>query len=332
MESLLFAINAVLPIVIIVVIGYMLKRTGFVTQEFGKMANKMVFRLFLPAMLFLNIYKIEKISLISFDYVYYAIITVILTFIVNIPLTRFITKDGARRGALLQGTFRSNFALVGIPLAMSLYGEEGGAIASVLSAILIPTFNILAVISLSLFNEEKTKDRGVIDKIKNLLLSIVKNPLIISVALGCLTLAVRMLFVKWGVEFRLSDIAPIYKVLSYLSNVATPLALIALGIQFEFSAIKELRREIIFGVAVKNFAAPVLWIGLAVIFRNYFSGAHFAAFVATFATPVAVSSIPMAQEMKANSDLAGQLVVWTTVMSGLVIFVITYLLKLIGIF
>ena len=63
-----------------------------------------------------------------------------------------------------------------------------------------------------------------------------------------------------------------------------------------------------------------------------FNAAHFAAFVGVFATPVAVSSVPMAQEMGADSNLAGQLVVWTTLISSVTVFLCTYLLRVIGVF
>ena len=162
---------------------------------------------------------------------------------------------------------------------------------------------------------------------------IVKNPLIQSVLLGVVMLGVRAIFVRYGIEFRLSDITPVMKVLTYLSNLSTPLALLVLGAQFEFSAVASLRREIIFGVAVRNLIVPVIGLGVAYGFlRGSFTGAHFAAFVAIFATPVAISSVPMAQEMGADATLAGQLVVWTTLVSAGSVFIASFLLRLAGVF
>ena len=158
-----------------------------------------------------------------------------------------------------------------------------------------------------------------------------KNPLIVSIAAGFAALLVRALFVRLGVSLRLTDIAPIYKVLESLSAVATPLALVALGAQFEFSAIPTLKREIVFGVLVRCLLVPILGIGAALLIGG-FEGAHFATFVAVFCTPVAVSSVPMAQEMRGDVTLAGQLVVWTTLMSAAVVFVASFVLKLLQIF
>jgi predicted permease len=139
--------------------------------------------------------------------------------------------------------------------------------------------------------------------------------------------------VQGGISFRLSDIEPLYKALTYLSNLATPLALLALGAQFEFSAVAALRREIVFGTLMRTVAVPLLAIGLAaLLFADRFGGAHFAAFIAMFATPVSISSVPMAQEMKADATLAGQLVVWSTLTSALTIFLFSFFLRLGGIF
>lgn len=327
MNSFLFAISAVAPIMIMVAIGYLLKKIKLANADIAKALNRLVFRVFLPCMLFLNVYKMDSIGEIDLGYVAYALIVLLVIFALGIPCVMLVTKQGARRGVLLQAVFRSNYALIGIPLAQSLFGEEGLAIATLLSAAAIPAFNILAVISLSVFGDEQKVN------VKKILLGIVKNPLILSVLAGVAALGVRALFIRAGISFRLADIKPVYTVLGYLSGLATPLALLVLGVQFEFSAVKEMKKEIVFGTLARTVLAPALAIGVAFLFlKEQFSGAHFAAFVAMFATPVAVSSVPMAQEMKGDASLAGQLVVWTTLASALSVFFASWLLKLAGVF
>ena len=328
MNSFVFALTAVSPIIILVAIGYFIKRIHLISEDFAKLANKLVFRLFLPAMLFLNIYNIESFSGIRYGYVIYAIAIIFALFLISLICSVFVTKKTDRRGVMTQVAFRSNYALVGIPLAVSLFGESGGAAASLLSAISIPIFNILAVISLSVFGDGEKKP-----SVKKIIIGIIKNPLIQSIALGLVCLAVRAIFVKSGISFRLSDVGVLFTVLKYLSNVATPMALIMLGAQFEFSAISRLKNEIIFGTVMRVFIAPVLGVGIAyAFFRNYFNGAEFATFIALFATPVAVSSVPMTQEIGGDTVLAGQYVVWTTILSAFSIFLATFLLSAAGIF
>ncbi len=328
MEELIFAIEAVTPIILTVTVGYFLKKLGLMDADLSKKANKLVFRVFLPVLLFMNIYGINNLASVNFGYVFYALCTLLVIFGIAVPSVFLLTDKRKCRGALLQGVFRSNYALIGIPLASSLFPGEGAAIATLLSAFIVPAFNILAVIGLSIFNNNGEKPN-----FKKVLLGIVKNPLIIGICTGLVTLGIRAIFVNADIDFRLSDITPVWKSLSHLSSIATPLSLLVLGAQFEFSAIPHLKREIISGVILRSVAVPILGIGVAYLaFRDSFDGAQFAALVAAFCTPVAVSSVPMAQEMGADAELAGQLVVFTTITSAFTVFLASFLLKLAGIF
>ena len=328
MDSFLFSVNAVLPIVLQVLVGYVIKRLGLISADGAKILNKIVFRLFLPVMLFLNVYDIERIVGFDFSYILYCAVLTVLVFLIMIPVVMKATPLNERRGALLQASFRSNFALIGLPLAQSLFGEAGMGVAAMMSIVTIPLYNVLAVISLTVFNRD-----GERPSVKKILLGIWRNPLIRAILLGIVCLLIREIFLPLDISFRLSDLTPLMKAARSLSNVATPLALVALGAGFEFSAIKELRKEIIIGVSIKNIVVPVVGLSVAVLaFGHLFTGAHFASFVAAFATPAAVSTVPMAQEMKADASLAGQLVVFTTVVSAFTVFIAAFVLKAIGIF
>lgn len=328
MESFIFSISAVLPIILTVAVGYVLRRLGLAGDSFAKTVNRLVFHLFLPVLLFLNIYKIDSITDIETHYIIYAAVSIIVLFIIGIPLVTWVTKASDRRGPLLQSIFRSNYALIGLPLAQSLFGSEGLACASLLSAISIPIFNILAVISLSLFHQGGEKP-----SVKKILLTIVKNPLIQAIFAGLCVLGARYILDKNQIDFRLSDITPLFTTLGYLADLATPLALLMLGVQFSFSSVASLKKELIFGVLTRTVVVPLLGLGVAyVFFKDIFRGAEFAALVAVFSTPVAVSSVPMTQEMGSDATLAGQLVVWTTPVSALTVFIATFLLKSAGIF
>ena len=325
MTDIVFAINATAPIVLMVVVGYFLKKIGLIDSSIAKSLNKLVFKVFLPAMLFLNMYKIESFADVNFNFVWYTIIATVILFAIALPVVCLMTNENPKRGALIQSVFRANYALVGIPLATSLFGEAGGIMATVLSAFIIPIFNTLAVVGLCVFSSGKKPS------VKKILVGIAKNPLIQSIALGFVVLGIRAIFVKLGVSFRLADVQPVYKTLSNLSSVATPLALLVLGAQFELSAIPELKKYITFGVVTRNLIVPTLGLGVAYLL-GAFNGAQFATFVAVFCTPVAVSSVPMAQEMDADVSLAGQLVIWSTVFSTISIFLASYVFKALGVF
>ena len=326
MEDLLFALNAVTPIIIMVTLGYFLKKIGIIPVTLAKPLNKIVFRVLLPVMLFYNVYKIDNIGNIDFGYLIFVGVSVAVLFFIALSLSFVLTKERSRRAVLIQSVFRSNYALIGIPLAISLFGEEGAAVATLLSAVSIPVFNIFAVISLSLFDPSGKRPSPL-----KVLRGIVTNPLIIGIACGLAVLGVRAVLAQASIVFKLSDLSPFTKVMDYLSGAATPIALLALGAQFEFSAIASMKREIIAGTLLRVAIVPALVIGIALLFPS-FTGAHFAAFVGLYCTPLAVSTVPMTQEMGSDGELAGQLVIWTTLFSAPSIFLFSYLLKLMGIF
>ncbi len=324
MSDFLFALNAIAPIVLMVLLGYLLKRIGLLQKQTATQMNKIVFRVLLPVMLMLNMYKIDLNMRFEFSYILWGVgILVVLFGVFFYPVCR-LTPDRSQRGVLLQAIFRSNYALIGIPLAVSLCGDEGAIYATVLGAFTIPVFNALAVLCLTLFGEAKAD-------YKDVLIGIIKNPLILGVAAGGVLLLIRMLFVSLGIGFRLTDVTPVYEVLTDLSAIATPVALLCLGANFEFSAIPALKRQIILGVSFRNLITPLIGIGGALLL-GCFESVHFSVFIALFTSPLAVSVVPMTQEMKGDHVLAAQVLVFTTIFSTASIFLCTYALRLLGIF
>lgn len=330
MEALLFSLGAVSPIVLMVVIGYILKKLGLISETFAKEANKLVFKLFMPVMLFTKIYAITDLKGMGFEYIIFVLVFLLLIFIISVLTINKITKVNERKGVLIQAIFRSGYSLIGIPVSISLYGEQGGQAAALLSACVIPLFNVLAVICLAMYGDEIEKKKT---SIKEILLNIIKNPLIIGIGLAVICIGIRSVFNKFDISFRLSDIEPLFIVLNYIGGLAIPVALLVLGAQFEFSAVKALKKEIIAGTTIRTVIVPLITLCTAYFFFNdIFTAAHFATFVAVFATPVAVPSVPMVQESGGDVVLAGQLVVWSTLVSAFTIFITTFLLSLGGIF
>lgn len=328
-DAFVFAANAVLPIVLIIAAGYFLKRIGMFSQGFLDVGNKLTFRVLIPSLLFYNIYQIGSFDEINFGFVLYGIGAIVVIFLIATVVTCLFTKDGGKRGALIQSAFRSNYAIIGLPLASALFGDKGAAAAGVMSAFCVPTFNILAVITLTIFNNNSTKEK--ID-VKKILLGIVKNPLIIGTVAGLIVLGIREIFVSCDIGFRLKDIEFLYKTLENLKSICTPFALLVLGGKFEFSAVKRQLRYIVFGTLVRTVAVPVLGLAAAYFLIPGLSGEHFATYIAVFGTPVAVSSAIMAKEMGADDELAGQLVVWTSLVSTVTIFIFVVFFRSVGIF
>ena len=326
MESFLFALGSITPLVLIVTVGYFLKRRAVFPASVAKSVNKIVFKILIPSTVFLTIYSIDDIVNINAMYIAYVAIITLAVFLISIPISGVITKDTSRRGVVSQVMYRSNYALIGLPLVESIYGTDGLAEAALLSVVSVSMFNVFAVISLSMFNEEKKHIN-----VEKILKDIIKNPLIQAIVLALIMLGIRMFFEYNGVAFRLSHITPLFTAIKYLSGAATPIALLCLGAQFEFSAIKGMKRELVWGVIIRTMIVPAIGLGVAYLFFD-FTGAMFAALIAAFATPVSVSSAPMAQEMGGDSVLAGQLVLWTTLVSAITLFLFIYGLKLLSVF
>lgn len=331
MDTLLFSINAILPVVLLIFIGYFLKRLNFLDEDWFKKGNRLVFRLLLPCLLFYNVYSIPSFSEIDWSVVIYSELVILALFFIGLLVVPHIIPDARQKGVIVQCLFRSNFAIIGLSLAESLGGTQGVKVAAVLSAFSIPTFNILAVLSLTLFLTEGEKKAGM----KTTLKKIMKNPLIISVICGlfCLILRSFLPVTNEGTPvFSLSDTLPfIYSIINSLAKAASPLALIVLGGLFDFSTVKNMFREIIIGTIGRVFLAPVLGIGLAVCLSRIgilsFDQSVYPALLALFGSPVATSSAIMAQEMENDGTLAGQLVVWTSIASIVTLFVFIFVLR-----
>lgn len=333
MDTLLFALNAILPIILLIALGYILKRKNFLDEGWFKKGNKLIFRVCLPCLLFTNVYNIQSFTSINWSVVVYSEIGIIAIFCLGFLLVKLTVPDNRQKGVVLQCVFRSNFAIIGLTLAESLGGVEGRGIAAVLSAFSIPTFNILAVISLTIF---VSAEDGRKVNLKDVLLKIAKNPLIIGVVCGLVVLGIRS-FIPTAADgspvFSLSsNMKFLYDAINNLAKISSPLALVILGGLFDFSAVKGMLKEIIIGTAARVVFVPLIIIGLAVILSKYtglisFDATVYPALIALFGSPVAVSSAIMAQEMDNDGVLAGQLVVWTSLISIVTLFVSVLILR-----
>ena len=328
LSILLFTCNAILPVILIILLGYFLKVKGFFTKEFLKIGNWTVFHVCLPVMLFKNIAEIENISDIRLDVAAYALLAILLLVLLGYFLTRLV-PDAKQKGVIHQCAFRSNFALIGVPLAELLGGSSGVATAAILSTFSIPVFNIMAVVVLSMYKDGKTSVNW-----KKIIKDICHNPLINGVFLGLLALPIRLLAERFGWNSIFADITFPSTIISYLSRAATPLALLVLGGQFEFQKVGEYKRQLVMGVLARNVMAPLVGITPALVLTLCgvlnFGPEVFSGLIALFGTPIAVASAIMAEAMDNDGQLAAQLVVWTSLISMLSLFVIIFLVRACG--
>lgn len=310
MENLIVAVNVVLPLFLMMALGYFLKAVRLYDDHVLNKMNNLVFKVFLPILLFIDLYSTDLDSVFNPKLVVFAGCTVLAAFFLSMAFVCITEKNNKMRGALVQGIFRSNFIVFGIPIARSIYGDNAASSAAILIAIVIPLFNILTVTEMEIFRGGKVK-------IKSILKGIATNPLILSCAAG-------FLFIFFKIP--IPDI--LYGTLTDLSHVATPLALIILGGSIKFSKTKGYLRQIISGLLGKLVVVPAIFLPIAAAMG--FRGQEMAVLISLYCSPVAVSSFVMAQQMDSDGDLAGQFVVLGAALSVVTIFLWVFLFKNLG--
>ena len=312
MENLMISANAVLPMCLVMALGYGTRRLGWLRREEISTINKIAFRIFLPCLLYYNIYCYDLSG--SFDplLMAYAVGGVLLTFGLALGYTLLTEKLPERRGVLIQGMFRSNYVIMGIPVATALLGADQLGTVSILIAVIVPLFNMLAVVVLEVFRGQKPKPLHILGQIA-------KNPLVIGSVLGILTLVAGI---------RLPHI--LEQTIQSVSAIASPLQLFLLGAFFQFSGLKTYRRELVTVSIAKLIVSPGLFLGLGALLG--FRGVAFVSLIGIFASPTAVNSFTMAQQMGGDAELAGDIVVTTSAASILTMFLWIFLFKSLGMF
>ncbi len=329
MENVLYAINIVLPLVLLVVLGYGLRKIGLISPEFVTGANKIVFYVAIPTMLFKSVYD-ATFTQINFTYIAYILGATIIFFLLGWLFYGLIYRGSGKVGTLVQALMRTNYTLIGMPLVMMIFTEGSGeyastlALVSLVAAFFLPLSNILSVVALSIC-DPKQSGQQVKHHLKNAVIKIIKNPLIIGLFIGLVFSVGRALFFP-GVFFIRDQLPFVYKAITYITNLASPLALIMVGAKFRFSATKALGKYILGAIVGKSIILPLLVYGVAILFFD-FSSAEYAVFFAAFASPVAVSSVPVVEQMQGDSELGGQIVVYTTLLAPFVIVILLTLLK-----
>ncbi len=289
MKSLQLSFAAVAPIFLLMLTGYILRAARVGSKAVFDGINKLIFRAFLPILLFYNIYNTDKHAVFDGKLILFCVLGILCVFTLGYFVVYKCTEENTRRGVMLQGFFRSNVAFLGIPLVGYVCGENATGLASLTVAVVVPLVNILAVICLERFRHGKPK-------MTLLVKGIIKNPLVIGCGIGLVFLLfdIKLPFV---LETAVSDLA----------GIATPLAMVVLGAGFTFLSLKGYGKEILITVFAKLVIIPLLAVLSAVLFG--FRGEALVCILCTFATPVAVASFSMAQEMGGDEKLASHLVV-----------------------
>ncbi len=312
-SNILYSFNAVMPMCILVVIGAILNKTGKINKEFTAVADWLVFKVALPIMLFTEVATSELSGGFDIALIGFTVVGVTAVFIVVTVISVAAIRDNSKRGAFIQGACRSNFAIIGWPIAEGMFGSAGSEMIAIVMPFVILMFNTYSVVVMSIFSGS---DKHKLDKnsIKQLGLNIVTNPLIIAVLCG-------MVVLLCGIE--MPKVAT--TTLKYLGNLTTPLSLISLGASFRLDSLKGRIGYAITAASVKTIAIPLVMVTIAALMG--FRGTALGVIMICFGAPTAVSSYIMAKKMDNDHELAGQILVLSILMCVITVFIGIFILK-----
>ena len=268
MEIFLFSANCILPIVLVMALGYGLRHLNIVSESFVSQANTFCFQVTLPIQLFVNIYSQDLSNLSNGKLILFSVAAILVVVGLLCVIIPRMEPDRAKCGSMIQGIFRGNFLLFGLPLALNMFGKEGVASTALLLPVAIPLYNVLAVVVLTHYGRQESDNKT--QMLGQMTKGIVTNPLIIASVL-----ALVMTLVKIPLP------AFVSKSLSDVGATATPMALMMLGAQFDFSKLKGSIKQALGCSLARLILIPAVVVTCAVLFgfRGPQLGAIFILFV-----------------------------------------------------
>ena len=316
MESLIYSLNATVPVFLVIVIGYIVNRIGMLNDQFISATNKFTFNVCLPVMIFADMANSDITGAFNGKLVgFAAIITTIMFALIWIGAKLFI-KDKSIIGAFVQASYRSSVAVMGFAFMMNIYGRIGLMPMIIIGC--VPLYNIYAVTVLTFESPDAQNDTNKKSKFMKAFIGILKNPIIIGIVLGCL-----------GSLIHIYDYIPqmLSKTLDNISVMTTPLSLIVIGASFEGrKAIAKIKPTIV-SCIIKLVVLPVVFISAALAFG--FRNEALLALVIMLGSPTTPSCFIMAKNMKNDGVLTSSVIAATTLLSSVTltfwIFLMRYL-------
>lgn len=312
MESLIYSLNATLPVFFVIVIGYSLKQIGMLNDNFVEVANKFNFKVTLPVLLFTDISSTNIIKNFDGKYILFCAVVTSICFWTIWFFTKKIMKDPSMIGAFVQASFRGSAAILGIAFIKNIYGNSGMAPLMIIGA--VPLYNIYSVIVLTFEGDNHENGRG---NIKKACINIIKNPIIIGIVLGMLASLLNINFPKI-----------VDKTLQNLAVMATPLALVTIGAGFEGKKALAKIKPTLVASFIKLLVQGVIFLPLAVFLG--FRDQKLIALVIMLGSPTTVSCYIMAKNMNNDDVLTSSIIVVTTLLSAFTLTVLIFTLKSLG--
>ena len=312
MSNLIYSINATLPIFLLIILGKVLKTTKIINDEFTKTADRYVFRIALPALLFSDLTENNVGSAFDGKYVLFCFSVTIFSIAVLWGLTEKFMKKEEQKGAFIQGSYRSSAAILGLAFINNMYDSVGMAPLMIIGC--VPLYNIFAVIILTL----KGDNGGKKPNMKETFINVMKNPILLSILIALPFALLNLHFPSF-----------VNKAIGSVANTATPLALISLGASFEGKKALKKMKPTLLASFIKLILLAGLFLPLAVFFG--YRNQELMALLVMLGSPTTVSSYIMAKNTGNDGILTSSIIVLTTLLSSLTLTLWIFVLKSFGV-
>ena len=320
MENLIFSLNATAPVFLMMLLGMLFRRLGWIDEAFASKMNRFVFLVPLPVLVFHDLASAEIGDVWNFRFVAFCFLVTAAS-IAICALLSCLLKEKPRRGEFIQASYRSSAALLGIALTTNIYGDAGLVPLMIIGS--VPLYNVMAVVVLSLTapDEKKASGQAAISRKaelwKRTLKGIVTNPIILGILLGLLWSMLRL------------PLPPILeKTVTNLGDLAAPLGLMAMGATFRLDKAMGQAKPAIAASFIKLVGFCVLFLPLAV--RLGFREEELVAILIMLGSATTVSCYVMAKSMGHEGVLTSSAVMLTTLFSAFTITGWLFLLKSFG--
>ncbi|UTW03657.1 AEC family transporter [Amphritea atlantica] len=309
-DTLLFTSNIVAPIFFIVSLGYLLMRLKIIDQGFIDTASKLVFTITLPVLVFMSISRMDFQAVFNPQLMGYFIVSTLIIVPFIWLFSHYFIKEPEDLGVFIQGSFRGNYGIIGLAISFNMFGNDGLALASLLLVCVIPLYNVLSVLALSL-PMQQVSGPSITRPIKE----IARNPLIISVLV-----ALPFSYYGWGLPSAGDKIG------TYFANLTLPLALLAIGGSLNLKSLRDTSGRSGWSTLIKLVIMPlVLTLGA---WLYGFKGQELGILFVLFGCPTAAASFIMAKAMGGNAQLAANIILTTTLGSVITLSSGIYFLRL----
>jgi predicted permease len=305
-----------LPVFLVVAMGVVLRRYRFLDEGFIDAANSLVYYILLPVLLFYEIGGTDFRQAFSGPLVVGGYAATLATFLLAFLVARALGFGPSETGAFVQGSFRANLAYVGLPIVFTAVGPAGLRKAGILLGLIVPLLNGLSIVAL-MVPHGAGKGEGIATTASRIARQIATNPIILACLAG----------IAWSVlKLRFPEM--IDRTFRLLTPATLPLALLCLGGSFSF----ERARKGFAVAALATFLKGGILTGIGIALYRWMgvSGEDMRIGAIMLGCPTAVVTYVMAARLRGDTDLAGTIVIVSTVTSALTITGWLFLLRFIG--